>query len=295
MKNYTSCPICEGSNFSSKLKCKDYTVSDKTFNIDQCDSCGFLFTNPIPEENQIGKYYESEDYISHSNTSKGIINKLYQAVRNITLKRKLELVKHYAKGKKVLDIGSGTGEFLNTCKADGLEVIGIEPSESARKQSIENYNLKVYEENEINTLDKETFDVITMWHVLEHVYHLKKRVVEIHQLLNTEGYAIIAVPNHKSYDAKHYKEYWAAYDLPRHLYHFGPNDIKKLFEENGFSLEKTYPMKFDSFYVSMLSEKYKNGKGNLIRAFRNGWYSNVKAAKAKKPEYSSQIYVLKKN
>jgi 2-polyprenyl-3-methyl-5-hydroxy-6-metoxy-1,4-benzoquinol methylase len=295
MKTYTNCPICEAEKFNKEVSCKDYTVSQKNFDIVKCEKCEFLFTNPIPLESEIGKYYESDEYISHSNTSKGIINKLYQTVRSITLNQKVKLVKRVVKGNKLLDIGSGTGDFLNICNNNGYEVIGIEPSENAKKSAIENYQLDIYSEEKIKVLTNGSFDIITMWHVLEHVYNLKERVEEIHKLLVKKGVLIVAVPNHISYDAEYYKEHWAAYDVPRHLYHFAPNDIKNLFEKNGFKLEDVLPMKFDSFYVSMLSEKYRSGKTNLLKAFRIGFKSNQKAAKAKTPKYSSQIYILRKN
>lgn len=295
MKKHTSCPICEGKEFDEKLNCVDYTVSQKTFNILQCESCGFQFTNPIPLETEIGKYYESEEYISHSNTSKGIINKLYQTVRNITLQQKLKLINRLVKGKQLLDIGCGTGEFLKICKDNGYDVKGIEPSVNAQKFAVENYKLDVYSEEKIKEFTPNSFDLITMWHVLEHVYHLKERVEELKKLIVKNGVLIVAVPNHNSYDAEYYKEYWAAYDVPRHLYHFSPTDIKNLFEPNGFVLEEVLPMKFDSYYVSMLSEKYKRGKVNLLKAFQVGLKSNLKASNAESPKYSSQIYILRKN
>ncbi|MEX2379719.1 MAG: class I SAM-dependent methyltransferase [Vicingaceae bacterium] len=295
MKTYTNCPICEGKEFDKSLSCVDYTVSQKKFDITQCKSCGFQFTNPIPLETEIGKYYESEEYISHSNTSKGLVNKLYQTVRNITLQQKIQLIKRLVEGKKLLDIGCGTGEFLKVCKDNGYDVKGIEPSESAKKFAVENYKLDVYSEEKIKEFSPNSFDLITMWHVLEHVYHLKARVEEAQKLIVKNGVLIVAVPNHNSYDAEYYKEHWAAYDVPRHLYHFSPTDIKNLFEPNGFELEDVLPMKFDSYYVSMLSEKYKTGKANLLKAFQVGLKSNQKASKAKSPKYSSQIYILRKN
>lgn len=295
MKKYDSCPICNSTSFEKAMDCKDYTVSKDKFTIVSCKKCNFHFTNPIPSEDEIGKYYESEEYISHSNTSKGIVNTLYQSIRNITLKQKLKLVKSLTNGKKILDIGSGTGEFLKVCKEEGFEVEGIEPSENARQFAINNYKLNIHTEGRLKEYDEEKFDLISMWHVLEHVYHLEERVNEIKKILKKSGVLIVAVPNHNSYDASYYKEYWAAYDVPRHLYHFTEKDIKNLFENKGFKLEKTLPMKFDSFYVSMLSEKYKNGKGNLISAFLTGLKSNRIAKKSKEPKYSSQIYILRKN
>ena len=292
MNTISNCPLCKGTSFEKHLICKDYSVSKEDFTVVKCSSCGFTFTNPIPEENQLGRYYESEDYISHSNTSKGIVNKLYQIVRNFTLKKKVKLLGTLSNGKNLLDIGCGTGEYLNQAQQSGYQTKGIEPSSVAREQAIKNFRLSVSEEGEIKRIEDKSFDFITMWHVLEHVYHLNDRIKELKRILKNDGYLIIAVPNHESYDAKHYKEYWAAYDVPIHLYHFTPNTIKKLFENHGLSLHKTLPMKFDSFYVSMLSEKYMNGKVNLVKAFLIGLISNLKGKKDE--TYSSQIYIFKK-
>jgi 2-polyprenyl-3-methyl-5-hydroxy-6-metoxy-1,4-benzoquinol methylase len=292
MKTYKECPICANDSFTPFLSCKDYTVSKESFPIVNCNSCGFAFTNPIPEEKSIGSYYESEEYISHSNTSKGLINWLYQRVRNYTLQQKINILKSLSNEKTLLDIGCGTGEFLNAAQSKAYEVQGIEPSKLAREQAIKNYGLKVAEENALDELTPSSFSFISMWHVLEHVYHLNDRIKQISRLLKQDGYLIVAVPNRTSYDAKVYQQHWAAYDVPRHLYHFSPNDIENVFSKHGFELVKTLPMKFDSFYVSMLSEKYKSGKNNFIAAFFTGLKSNLKAGN--KNQYSSQIYILKK-
>tara|TARA_R110002072_G_scaffold214486_4_gene371726 strand:+ start:174 stop:1058 length:885 start_codon:yes stop_codon:yes gene_type:complete len=292
MKNYTNCPICKSTEFSLLKECKDYTSSSEIFKISACNSCGFAFTNPIPEENEIGKYYESDEYISHSNTSKGIINKLYQFVRNITLDKKVNLLKSLTNKRKLLDIGSGTGEFLNHTQKNGFTVQGIEPSLIGRNNSIKNFNLSVYPEKKLAEYSENEFDIITMWHVLEHVYHLNERVETIHRILKKDGYLIVAVPNRLSYDAEKYQEFWAAYDVPRHLYHFRPVDIKTLFENHSFDVKQILPMKFDSFYVSMLSEKYKNEKSKLFKAFLIGLKSNMKSKGLAK--FSSQIYILQK-
>jgi len=292
MKIYKSCPVCNNNSFNNHIVCKDYTVSKAEFTIVKCSQCNFTFTNPIPLESEIGKYYESEEYISHSNSNKGLVNSIYQSVRNYTLKRKLSLIKTLSSKKSLLDIGSGTGEFLNVCKTNGYHVQGIEPSKTGRDQAKENFNLNIEEESYIPKIKDNSIDIITMWHVLEHVYNLNERIGEIVRILKSDGVLIVAVPNLDSYDAKKYKEHWAAYDVPRHLYHFNPKSITTLFEKHGFILEKTLPMRFDSFYVSMLSEKYRSGKQNLINAFLTGLKSNIIGNSEK--TYSSQIYVLKK-
>jgi len=290
-KYYTkdSCPVCEGSRFEFFLECVDYTVSKEKFKIVKCLDCDMHFTNPIPYEDHIGEYYKSESYISHSSTNKGIINKLYQIVRKRTLKQKVGLVSRLAKGKMALDIGAGTGHFLNAMTEAGFDALGLEPDNDARALAKKTFNVDIQAIDELCAQQESTFDVITMWHVLEHVYNLKKDLDQIINTLKEDGTLIVAVPNRDSYDAKYYQSFWAAYDLPIHLYHFNPKNIEQLFEQYDMKVEEVLPMKFDAFYVSMLSEKYKHG--NLFNAFVRGLLSNVKA---KKGTYSSQIYILKK-
>lgn len=293
MEILSNCPVCNSLNFKPFLICKDNTVSRETFNIIECVSCGFKFTNPRPEENKLGDYYKSEEYVSHSNTNKGLINTAYQMVRKYTLLKKLQLISKFYKTGKILDIGCGTGEFLKTFKDAKWQTLGIEPSADVRKMAIEKYGLDVKEEAEIKNLEASGFDVITMWHVLEHVPHLNDRIEDLKRLLKPNGIIIIAVPNCTSLDAKIYAENWAAYDVPRHLYHFSPKDIETVFKNHGLNVFRILPMIFDSFYVSMLSEKYRSGKSNIIRAIWNGFRSNLAALKYGKT-YSSQIYLIRK-
>ena len=313
MQNLSNCPVCDASTFQKEFTSTDYTVTKEKFNIVSCTNCNFFFTNPRPEQSAIGKYYESEDYISHSNAKKGIINSIYQFVRSYSLSKKVNLINLLSKAEnkaesksginsgsssgskkgEILDIGSGTGEFLAKAVENGWSGIGVEPNMKARAQAIANHNLNIYTEEDVHTLKKSHFDVITMWHVLEHVHSLNERVEEIFNLLKPGGISIIAVPNHLSYDAQKYKEDWAAYDVPRHLYHFDPNSIKKLFKKHNFSHVQSFPMKFDSFYVSMLSEKNIAGKNQFLTSFITGGISNLKT-KNNPEKYSSVIYVFKK-
>lgn len=295
LTNIKSCPVCGNENFQAFLSCKDYTVSKAEFSILVCGGCGFALTSPRPTDDTLGAYYESDEYISHSNTKKGLISRLYQSVRKHTLKKKLQLVNRESKasaaGKKgsLLDIGCGTGEFLNTCKQDGWSTMGIEPSPSAREMGKKNYGLDVREEDALAGLPAQSQDVITMWHVLEHVPYLNERIQKLKELLRKDGLIVIAVPNRTSHDAAHYGPFWAAYDVPRHLWHFRPADMRALMLKNGLEVVDIRPMKFDSYYVSMLSEKYKNG-GGLISAVWRGWISNRKAGKE---GWSSLIYIIR--
>lgn len=289
MNSLKSCPICDNASFSPFLNAIDYTVSRETFSIVSCDKCGFHFTNPIPTIDKIGDYYKSESYVSHSSSKKGIINKLYQRVRKYTLKKKLSLVTRLGKGKSILDIGAGTGHFLNVCQQAGWNALGLEPDADARAFAKKEFGVELQSTDALHQLPTKSKDVITMWHVLEHVYELRKDVAQIVNVLKDDGVLVVAVPNRNSFDATYYKEFWAAYDLPIHLYHFVPEDIKSLFGQFEMEVVEMLPMKFDAYYVSMLSEKYKGG--NIIKAGFNGWRSNLKA---KADSYSSQIYILKK-
>ncbi len=288
--NIKNCPICSSENHTFWRKGIDHNVSNDEFNIVFCNNCGFRFTNPIPSENTIGNYYKSENYISHSSTKKGVINKLYHIVRNRAIKQKERLITSLTKEKNLLDIGCGTGDFLGYCKSQNWNAIGLEPDEDARKIALDKNKIETFDLNYLDKIESNSKDVITMWHVLEHVYNLNNDIENYKRILKPNAHLVVAVPNCSSYDADHYKEHWAALDLPIHLYHFTPNDIKNLFEKHNMELVKILPMKFDSYYISMVSEKYKGG--NIISGFWRGFISNLKAKKTGKT-YSSQIYVLK--
>ena len=289
MYKYSNCLVCGNDSFDSVFSAQDYTVSKEVFNIVSCSSCGFTFTNPRPENEKLGPYYNSDAYISHSDTSKGLINKLYKEVRKITLRSKFNLLKPYLRGGYLLDIGSGTGAFLNYSQINGVKCIGIEPDVSAQSQAKKLYNLDLKQETYLAELPSSSCDAISMWHVLEHVPQLNERIDELKRLLSKNGIIAIAVPNHKSLDAQHYKQFWGAYDVPRHLYHFDKESITKLFDKHNLKLMDVKGMPFDSFYVSLLSEKYKTGHMNWIKAFYVGLKSYFASGK---DNWSSQIYLF---
>ena len=292
MLTIEKCLVCGSNQFEPFLVCKDHTVSKDNFNIVSCKMCGFKFTNPRPTDLILGDYYKAEEYISHTNTKKGFINKLYHVVRNYTLKKKIQLVSSYVSRGTILDYGCGTGMFLAACKEAGWNTIGMEPDDSARKISSDQ-GLSVYsnKDNVSSFIKEKQVEAITLWHVLEHVTDMPETLSFFKAKLKKDGVLIIAVPNHVSYDAEYYKEFWAAYDLPRHLHHFELKTMKSLLENNSFKLVDTRPMKFDSFYVSMLSEKCKTGSVNLLKAFWIGLCSNFKAKDSS--SYSSTIYIFK--
>ena len=268
---------------------KDYSVSQEDFTLVYDSVLELYRTNPIPDD--LGKYYESEAYISHTDSRKTLFDRLYQWVKSYNLKHKIALIKQYKKENiHLLDIGAGTGDFvLSSKKYAHWEAMGIEPSEKARAKAEEKGLLL---QADFSELLPHSFDVITMWHVLEHVPDVTQEIQIISNLLKENGIAVIAVPNYRSWDAQHYKEHWAAYDVPRHLWHFSKKSIEQLFAKEGFELLATHPMLFDAFYVSMLSEQYKTGKKSFLKGFLNGLRSNYYGWR--KGEYSSQIYILGK-
>lgn len=292
---YQSCPVCNSSDIAIRLSAKDYTVSKELFDVWQCNNCTVRFTQHIPSAASIGKYYQSQDYISHSNTKKGFVNKLYHWVRSYTLSVKKKLVQRLTtlKTGKLLDVGAGAGSFAAKMKKAGWDVTGLEPDETARQNAKNEYQLELTSIDELHSQPSEYFDAITMWHVLEHVHELHHYLDTFSRILKPQGTLIIAVPNYTSFDADTYQEYWAAYDVPRHLYHFSPHSMDVLAEQHGMMVIAHKPMWFDSFYVSMLSEQYKHGYNNILAAFWNGWLS-VWEAFSDTSKCSSVIYVLRK-
>lgn len=293
MELLRNCPVCGSETFDPFLSGKDYFLTGESFEIVKCRTCGFRFTNPRPEPGELGKYYQSSEYISHSDSRQGLFATVYQQVRKYTLRQKYELISGFQPKGEILDIGCATGQFLNYMAERGWKATGIEPDEKTRNRAISEFGLQVFPEEHLTSISKPSFNVITMWHVLEHVSDLNGRMKQIKDLLLPGGTLVIAVPNCKAKDAETYREFWAAYDLPRHLYHFAESDIKLLMENYGFKIVKTLPMRFDAFYVSLLSEKYKSGKMRWLPALWNGFWSNLKSGG--KNGYSSHIYVIQQN
>ncbi len=291
--HYTSCPICGSENIRHYLFAKDNTVTQQQFPIWQCLQCTGMFTQDVPDESSIGRYYRSDAYVSHSNTKEGLINSLYHRVRKITLEQKRKLIMSASKKKQgtLLDIGAGVGAFAHHIQHHGWKVTALEPDSTARKNAQIEFGIQMQESSKLFHLEQGSFDVITMWHVLEHVHRLHDYIEQCRKLLKPDGILIIAVPNFTSKDAQHYQQYWAAYDVPRHLYHFSPASIKHLVMAHGMKVRKIKPMWFDSFYVSLLSEQYRTGKQNLVTGFLNGLSSNWKAL-WERERGSSGVYIV---
>lgn len=293
--HYQQCPVCNSRNIQKVLTAEDFTVSHERFEIWECADCKLRFTQDVPDMEGIGRYYQAEAYISHTDTNKGFVNKAYHYVRSVTMKQKRTFVEKSTKLKSgtLLDIGAGTGAFAATMQQAGWQVTGLEPDEVARGNAERLHRLKLQSPSTLFDLSENSFDAVTMWHVLEHVHELHAYWKKIARLLKEDGAFIVAVPNYTSYDAQYYGEYWAAWDVPRHLYHFAPKSMDTLAQQYGFEIEQYIPMIFDSYYVSMLSEKYKKGKSRNLQAFTIGLESNQRAARNPK-KYSSVIYVMKK-
>jgi len=293
MENLLACPVCESNSLSHAFTVKDHFLTNEIFQISKCDSCGFLFTNPRPYPDEMPKYYDSDEYFSHDLSNRNFLSNVYSFIRKLSVIKKYSLITNFKRSGNILDIGCGTGEVLHFFSQKGWQTSGIEPAEKPRLFAQSNYGLRVYTEKNLDLFEEQSFDVITMWHVLEHVSRLNERIDQVKRLLKNDGILIIALPNSNSWDSGYYKEYWAAWDVPRHLYHFTQTSIRLLLSKHNLNIHEIVPMKFDSYYVSLLSEKYKSGKTKLFRSTLNGFRSNINAKKNSN-NYSSLIYLAKK-
>jgi 2-polyprenyl-3-methyl-5-hydroxy-6-metoxy-1,4-benzoquinol methylase len=289
------CPLCKSGNILNHQLVKDHAVSKKEFTLCRCGDCELLFTNPRPTEEEIGPYYDFKEYYSHEDQVRSFTQWLYQKIRKSSIQRKVGLIESLVKNGSLLDYGCGTGEFLQEAKKQRWTVRGIEPSEKARTQALGKLPTEV-----LATLDElpedDTYDIITLFHVLEHIHSLRKTIKKLVNHLKSNSYVVIAVPNPESADAKHYGSDWAGYDVPRHLYHFSQKSMTTFQDQFGLELVRIEPLVYDSYYVSLLSEGYKNTNSGIltryVRAFLEGYRSNQKADKP--GNYSSNIYIFRK-
>lgn len=287
------CFICNGTEFRDFLRLNDYFFSQEEFRLSKCITCGLLYTLPQPGAVLLYKYYNSEEYTSHNTSHRSLKNLLYLQARKVSLSLKMRMIKKYQEKGQILDIGAGTGEFLSYCQAHDWSITGVEPNPKARKIAFERHGIVLQNEVDLSILEIGSTDVITMWHVLEHIADPLSQLEINYQLLNTNGLLVLALPNYESWDANKYGRFWAAYDVPRHLYHFTKESVRLLAEKSGFGIVEIHPMKFDSFYICLLSEKYMHGKMNYVKAFVNGLWSN-RLAQKNSFGYSSLVYLLKK-
>lgn len=290
--NNIICPWCGSEKTQIHLWIKDEFLTHEEFQIHECQKCGLLFTEPRPAKDKIGEYYKSEEYYSHQENKHGFIPKVYESVKSINLKHKYKIATKGKKVGKVLDIGCGVGDFLHTMEKHGWECTGVEPSEEAKTIARKRMKANLYAPEEINQMPNASFDMITMWHVLEHVDDLKWQVKQLARLIKPNGRIVIAVPNYKSYDAEYYKELWAAYDVPRHLNHFNKKTLSNIFKTNGLNLLKSDKLIWDAYYISFMSEQYRHHKLPLLKGAFRGLISNCKARRS--GEWSSLVYVFEK-
>ncbi len=288
--NKIHCPICGCVESSVAFDAVDYLVTHEVFAVARCEECGFLFTNPQPAAADLGRYYESDEYVSHSESKQSMLNTLFLLARSYTLGWKVRLLKRYAKGRTLLDVGCGSASLLDASAKHRFAITGVEPSDYARAVAKKEHGLDILPIEELFML-KGSYSHITLFHVLEHVADLNAYFERFAQLLDTDGALVIALPNAASSDAAIYGAEWAAYDVPRHLWHFTKKDIVRLAAKYGFELADTVPMKLDAYYVSMLSERNVHGRNRWIRAVLNGWKSNWNACR-RGGEYSSLVYVF---
>ena len=293
MEELKNCPLCHSDEIRMAHTIKDFSTSQETFQVSVCTNCSLLFTNPRPRAEAIGRYYDNPNYISHTNSRRGVFSILYQSIRARAIQTKLGWLKQQLGTERgaLLDYGSGTGEFLNKARTAGWHTTGIELADEPRKMSIENYGLTIYSPVELNEIAPCSQDAITMWHVLEHLPDLQKSLQSILEKLRAGGLLVVAVPNYESPDAKHYKEYWAAWDVPIHYFHFSKKSMEVFAERNGLELIDVKPMPFDAYYVALLSEEFAFGRKRWISAFVNGTLSNMRAGKH---NTSSLTYIFKK-
>lgn len=295
MEKLTTCPVCKSSNFLQLFACNDFVASEEKFNIVRCTNCTLEFTNPRPSEEKIGVYYQSTKYISHAGSDKselGVTYKIYDWVRNFSIGSKLRIIKGYHKDGNLLDLGCGLGYFLNGVKEDKtFEAIGADVSDEAVNYVEKEFGIKVVKENHLNTINDNHFDIITQWHVMEHVHRLDERMKLLKRILKKDGTMFIAVPISNSFDSRYYKTFWDGYDVPRHLYHFTPSSFTKLMNENGFDVVSQKAMLFDAPYISMRSEYHKKSKFGFIKGLCIGMFSNINSWFT--GNYSSIMFIVK--
>lgn len=285
-----NCPICASVNLLPSHTVQDFSISKETFQLTQCKECSFLLTNPQPTPDNLWRYYESEEYISHSKTTKGFINFWYRKVQALNLSLKFKSIQPHVPRGTWLDYGAGAGDFVKYISSKGIRIEGLEPSQTARKTAALQA-VKLNDTSTLTSIEHGSLACITLWHVLEHIPDFTTILGTLTKLLVKDGLLVIAVPNYQSLDAKKYGANWAAYDVPRHLWHFTQKDITALAKQLQLDLIDTKGMIFDSIYVSLLSEKYQDGSS--IAGIVNGLKSNLSAWKTSTP-YSSQIYILRK-
>jgi 2-polyprenyl-3-methyl-5-hydroxy-6-metoxy-1,4-benzoquinol methylase len=292
---YTTCPLCDSENIAAALTVTDFHASGEIFMIYECADCQFLFTQDAPTGGAMDRYYNSRVYLPHSEHRKGFLNRTYYIVRHYMLARKAHLVMreaHRTHGR-LLDIGTGTGYFPAKMQEKGWQVVATEKNKQARLFARRKFGLDVRPAEALYEIGNDgAYDVITLWHVLEHLENLDTVWGRFYELLAPKGILVVAVPNASSFDASLLGPYWAAYDVPRHLWHFTPATIQQMASKYGFIMAARHPMPFDAFYIAMLSERNKGRKASFIRGLSIGVGAWLRAL-VRKDRSSSMIYIFR--
>ena len=269
------------------LKIRDHFLTKEVFNVVEHIE-GVLKTEPDLDEKTLKKYYDSSQYSSHNNIG-GCIGFLYSLSARIMLRFKFRvLAKHINKESLIVDFGCGTGGFMSSLKKKKYNVVGVDSNKKARDKCLEK---KLTTFKSIKDF-KENIDAITFWHSFEYVSNPNEILNQIINQSKNNLTVVIALPNYRSFDAKHYGAFWAAYDVPRHRFHYSARGIKKLMKSYGFECLKTKPMLLDAFYISIMSEKYKKSKLSFVKGIMVGLISNL--AGLFSSSYSSSVFVFKK-
>ena len=286
------CPYCQSDTTDLHLKLKDYFLTQEDFEIYRCPHCELLFTWPRPEESELGKYYKSDEYLSHNESKKGIMPFIYNRVKRVNISNKYKIATQGTSGKRMLDFGCGVGDFILYAKQNGFDVCATDVTPTAREAASKKLGMNLPSPEEVLSMPDGSFDIITMWHVLEQISHLKSQIFHLNRLLVNGGRLVLALPDYLSYDAQHYQDKWAAYDVPRHLNHFDSKSLQNIFAGTPLHLVSTAPLKWDAYYISMLSEKYRGSSLAFAKGLIQGWKSNRAARKS--GEYSSMVYIFEK-
>ncbi len=265
---------------------KDYLVTGESFKVylDENKIIGKTF--PAPKKSEMFKYYDSNQYLPHSYNNKNLITILYSVVKRQMHRKKLEwMSRQLNHNSSVLDYGCGTGDFVNYLRSKSVMAYGYDPNIKFNLDSPDYLT---------NNFDwgVNKYDIIFLWHVLEHTHDPFVLLQSLKKLLKKNGKIFIAIPNFKSFDSTYYRKYWAGYDLPRHLWHFSRKSIYQIAEQNNFKIHTEKRLYLDAIYVSFLSEKYKSSRFPYLQGLIIGFISIFRSFFTK--ESSSFLFVFNK-
>ena len=306
------CPVCHAANSTIFMRVPDRFRPEPgtAYTLVRCVKCSLVYLNPRPVEESSGVFYESSEYTPFVSTGKqrSIMDRVYVAIREMNNRWKRRQIEALQPERgRLLDVGCGTGEFLQAMHAAGWQVRGVERDAKAAAYAVEQLQLDVV----CGSLDTvplapASFDVVTMWHVLEHLYQPHKALMQVRDVLRPGGLLVIAVPNLLSLDARYYRQNWVAFDAPRHVQHFSPKSLRSLCEMHSFAHLRTRMLPFDPFFNALMSEtvierrKGASIPGRIVSTLRAGIVANVAfiagwvTARLQQPLGSSLVYFFRK-